>query len=317
MKLSENMQGAALMTASMAGFALNDAALKFGGGEMGLFQAIFLRGIFAVLLIGSFAYVRGAFRAMPSMGDSGWIALRSLSEIGATLCFLTALFHMPLANVTAILQILPLTITLAAVVFLGEPIGKKRILAILAGFLGVLIIIRPGTSGFNAYALLGLLAVAFVTVRDISARQLSVNVSSLFVAFVAALVIMLTGATGVIFSQSWAPTSPSELGILALAACFLFVGYYCSVATMRVGEVAVVTPFRYSILLWAIALGWIIFGDIPDGWSILGMTIIFGSGVFAMWRERKVKRKAERVSKQRQTAVKAGLASDMPPVNLR
>ncbi|GGA30163.1 DMT family transporter [Neptunicoccus cionae] len=317
MKLSDNMQGAALMTASMAGFALNDAALKFGGSDMGLFQAIFIRGIFAVLLIGGFAFMRGALSALPAKRDLRWISIRSLAEIGATLCFLTALFHMPLANVTAILQVLPLTITLAAVVFLGEPIGGKRILAILAGFLGVLIIIRPGTSDFNAYALLGLLAVGFVTLRDLSARQLSVKVSSLFVAFVAACVITLAGAVGVFVSQSWTPVDPTELGILALAACFLFVGYYCSVATMRVGEVAVVTPFRYSILLWAIALGWLLFGDIPDGWSILGMAIIFGSGVFTMWRERKVKRAAERTTKQRETAVKAGLASDMPPVNLR
>ncbi|WP_069301236.1 DMT family transporter [Neptunicoccus sediminis] len=317
MKLSENMQGAALMTASMAGFALNDAALKFGGSEIGLFQAIFLRGIFAILLIGSFAYMRGALAALPARRDLRWITIRSLAEIGATLSFLTALFHMPLANVTAILQILPLTITLAAAVFLKEPIGGKRVLAILAGFLGVLIIIRPGTSDFNAYALLGLLAVGFVTLRDLSARQLGIGVSSLFVAFVAACVITVTGAVGVLVTQSWTPTEPAELGVLALAACFLFVGYYCSVATMRVGEVAVVTPFRYSILLWAIALGWLLFGDIPDGWSILGMAIIFGSGVFAMWRERKVRRTAHRHAQQRETAVKAGLASDTPPVNLR
>lgn len=294
MKLTDNMQGALFMSASMAGFALNDASLKFVGADLGIFQSIFLRGIFAVLLIGSFAYFSGAFKTLPPRPDLGRIGLRSLAEIGATLAFLTALYHMPLANITAILQALPLTIALAAAVFFGEPMGRRRIMAIAAGFVGVLIIIRPGADSFNGFALLGLVAVAFVTVRDLSARRLSPNVSSLFVAFIAAFAIMVTGGIGVLVTQNWTPPSPFELGILAMAGCFLFVGYYCSVATMRIGEVAVVSPFRYSIMLWAMMLGWLIFGDIPDSWTIIGMMIIVGSGIFTMWRERQLRRAAQR-----------------------
>jgi S-adenosylmethionine uptake transporter len=199
---------------------------------------------------------------------------------------------MPLANITAILQILPLTIALAAALFMSEPIGRKRILAIVAGFIGVMIILRPGTSDFNIYGLLGLLAVAFVTLRDLTVRRFSTRVSSLFVAFVTSVVIMLTGALGVLVTRDWTPMAAAEMGLLALAAAFLFVGYYCSVASMRVGEVSVVTPYRYSVMIWAIALGWLVFGDIPDVWTVIGMAVIFGTGLFTMWRERQLKRLA-------------------------
>ena len=278
------------MSASMAGFVLNDTAIKLVADTLGLYQTIFIRGVFAVLFVGLFAWWRGAFETLPTRDDMRRISWRTLSEIGATLAFLTALFHMPLANITAILQVLPLSIALAAAIFMGEPIGRKRIFAILIGFVGVMIIIRPGTSDFNAYALLGLVAVACVTVRDLSVRRISPKVSSLFVAFWASAAIMLTGGAGVLITGDWQPMSTRDLSLLALAAVFIFIGYYCSVAAMRVGEVAVVTPYRYSVMIWAIILGWLVFGDIPDGWTILGMAVILATGLFTMWREHQLRK---------------------------
>ena len=289
MKISENMQGAAFMSASMAGFALNDAALKYGGSDMGLFQSIFLRGVFVVIFIGAFAWARGAFAYLPHLADAKKIGWRTFAEIVATLAFLTALFNMPLANITAILQILPLTIALAAAVFLGEAIGRRRLIAIFAGFIGVLIVIRPGAADFNVYALLGLVAVAAVTLRDLIVRSLDPKVPSLLVAFSAAVAILITGGVGVGLSGNWIAPSLWELVILALAAAFIFVGYYCSVAAMRVGEVAFVTPYRYTVMLWAIGLGWVIFGEVPEIWTLVGMGIILLTGMYTTWRESKVK----------------------------
>lgn len=288
MMLSPNMRGAALMSASMAGFALNDTALKYGGADLGLFPAIFVRGIFAVFLMGVFAYAFGAFSNLPKAKDIRLIGIRSFAEIGATLAFLTALFNLPLANITALLQATPLSIALAAAIFLSEPIGRKRIAAIVVGFIGVMIIVRPGLDGFNAYALLGLVAVAFVTLRDLTARQLSPKVPTLLVAFVASVAIMFTGGVGIIVTQTWQTPTPFELSILGLSAVFLMIGYYCSVATMRVGDVAIVSSFRYTVMIWAIALGWLVFGDVPDMWTIIGMLVILSAGLFTMWRERKL-----------------------------
>ena len=286
--LSPNMRGAALMSASMAGFALNDTALKYGGTDLGLFPAIFVRGIFAVCFMSIFAYAFGAFSNLPKAKDIRLIGIRSFAEIGATLAFLTALFNLPLANITALLQATPLSIALAAAIFLSEPIGRKRIAAIVVGFIGVMIIVRPGLDGFNAYALLGLVAVAFVTLRDLTARQLSPKVPTLLVAFVASVAIMLTGGVGILVTQTWQTPTPFELSILGLSAVFLMIGYYCSVATMRIGDVAIVSSYRYTVMIWAIALGWLVFGDIPDRWTIIGMLVILSAGLFTMWRERKL-----------------------------
>jgi S-adenosylmethionine uptake transporter len=216
-----------------------------------------------------------------------------VAEIGATLAFLTALFNLPLANLTAILQALPLSIALAAAIFFNEPLGHRRITAILIGFIGVLIIVRPGFAEFSAYSLLGLVAVAFVTLRDLTARQLSPSVASVLVAFVASIAITLTGAIGVVLTQTWRPPTSFEFGTLALAAVFLMIGYYCAVATMRIGDVAIVSSFRYTVMLWAITLGWLVFGDIPDLWTFLGICIILMAGLFTIWRERKLAKKTK------------------------
>ena len=233
MAMSENFKGAALMSGSMAGFVANDAFIKLVGPDIGLFQTIFVRGLFTVALLGVLAWLTGAFRHLPGRADLRLISMRTVAEIGATLAFLTALFHMPLANVTAILQVLPLTIALAAAIFLGEPIGRRRIGAILAGFLGVMIIVRPGAADFNIYAILGLVAVACVTLRDLSVRRFSPQVSSMLVAFITAVVVTVMGGVGTLVQGEWTPLGSRELIFLIFAAVFIFMGYYCSVAAMR------------------------------------------------------------------------------------
>lgn len=294
MAMSENFKGAALMSGSMAGFVANDAFIKLVGPDIGLFQTIFVRGLFTVALLGVLAWLTGAFRYLPGRADLRLISMRTVAEIGATLAFLTALFHMPLANVTAILQVLPLTIALAAAIFLGEPIGRRRIGAILAGFLGVMIIVRPGAADFNIYAILGLVAVACVTLRDLSVRRFSPQVSSMLVAFITAVVVTVMGGVGTLVQGEWTPLGSRELIFLIFAAVFIFMGYYCSVAAMRVGEVAVVATYRYSVLLWAVLLGWWVFGDLPDFWTILGMLLIAAAGLFTMWRESRTARSLAR-----------------------
>ncbi|GHA59297.1 membrane protein [Amylibacter ulvae] len=274
------------MAGSMAGFAFNDAAIKLGAADIGIYQAIFVRGVFASLLIGLFAWRMGAFKILPNSTDLRWIALRTLTELGATFCFLTALLHMPIANVTAILQALPLTVSLAAVWLLNETIGWRRAGAIFIGLVGVMLIIKPGTEGFNSYAILAMVAVVFITFRDLIVRQFSDQVSTLFVSFVTAIAITFAGAIALIITHSWQPMTSQTLLLLMLASVLIFVGYYCSVAAMRFGEVAIVAPFRYSIMIWAILLGWIIWDETPDYLTLIGMVIVVSMGVYTFWRER-------------------------------
>ncbi len=285
---TDNMIGAAFMCSSMAAFVLNDATVKYVAANMNVYQAIFIRGLFAILFIGLFAFASGTFRNIPDKADQKRIAWRTVTEVGATLAFLTALIHMPLANITAMLQALPLTVSVAAAIFFREYFGWHRTVAILVGFVGMLIIIRPGASGFNAYALLGLAAVLFVTWRDLISRRFTKEVSSLLVSFITAVAITFVSGLITFLFTNWMPVTTTQLAYLALAAVFLSTGYYSAIAAMRIGEVAAVTPFRYTVMIWAILLGWLIWGDIPDGWTLLGMAIVIGMGAYTLWREHKV-----------------------------
>ncbi len=286
--LSDNVRGALFMSISMAGFALNDATIKLISGELGFYQIIFLRGIFATLLIGLLVRQRGALFYLPSRRDAGIMAVRAAAEVGGTLCFLTALFNMPIANATAILQALPLAVTLAAALFMGEKVGWRRYTAIAVGFTGVLIIVRPGGEGFNAYALWAVAAVGFIVLRDLTTRRLSAGIPSAYVALSSSLVLTAVGGL-LALTVPWPPVSASALAMLAGAAGFLFFGYLFAVMTMRVGEVSFVSPFRYSVLIWAILLGLLLFGEVPDGWTLFGSLVVVGMGIYSFYRERRVK----------------------------
>ena len=192
--LSDNVRAAGFMVLACLGFAVNDAFMKSLAGEVPLLQAVFLRGLIATLLVGALAWRAGALRYRPGRRDRRLIGLRSVGEVGGTVCFLLALFNMPIANATAILQSLPLAVTLAAAVFFGEPVGWRRYLAIAIGFSGVLIIVRPGSEGFNAYSLLALAAIVFIVTRDLSTRRMSPGTPAMAVIFLTSLV--LTGTSG-------------------------------------------------------------------------------------------------------------------------
>jgi len=291
MPLSDNLRGAGLMMLSMAAFTFNDTAIKALGDGVPLAQAIFLRGVMSTALIYIAARRIGGIRLNLPRRDWALIALRSLADLGATFLFLAALMRMPLANLTAILQALPLTVALAAALIFGEPLGWRRLAAIAIGFVGVLLIVRPGPEGFDLHALYALGAVGFVTIRDLAARRLSPATPSMTVALVGAAVIML--ASGVLAAmQGWQPVARADLGLLALAAVFIFAGYLASVMTMRVGEIGLVAPFRYTGLIWALIMGWLVFGDWPTPLTLVGAAIVVATGLFTLLREHALARRA-------------------------
>ena len=290
MPVSDNLRGILLMCASMAAFTINDTFMKSVTQTQPLFQTIGLRGLIAVLGLTILAFVTGAFGFRPNRRDAGLILLRSLADVAATVFFLEALLRMPLANLSAILQALPLLITLGAALVYGDKIGWRRMTAILVGLIGVLIIIRPGTEGFDRWALLGLASVACVVVRDLSVRPLQGHIPSTLVALGAAVAVTLMGWTGTAF-QGWQTPTAWEAARVLGAGLFLIVGYLTSVAAMRHGDIGIVAPFRYTSLLWAIALGFFAFGNLPDFWTLIGAGIVIAAGLFTLWRERQLRRR--------------------------
>jgi drug/metabolite transporter (DMT)-like permease len=284
-EMSDNTRGALMMMASMAFFTLNDACMKAVGAELPLFQAVFLRGVATTFCLVVTARLMGGLRFDLSRRDWGLVALRTFGEIGAAYFFITALFHLPLANVTAIIQTIPLAVTLGGALFLREPLGWRRFTAIVVGFLGVLLIVRPGTEGFTVYSVYALISVVFVTIRDLSTRRLSAEVPSLTVAISAAAGVTLFGAVGVAGAE-WVPVSPRASLLLGGAALFIIGGYLFSVTVMRVGDIGAVAPFRYTSLLFALVLGFLLFGEWPTLLTLAGAAVVAGTGIYTLLRER-------------------------------
>ena len=285
MKLTDNVFGAILMAVSMLSFISNDALMKFLFQTISVEQGIFMRGLVSVPLLALIAYLRKSLFVRIDWRNWRVILTRAFAELAATMAFLTALSNMPLANITAILQALPLTVTMFAAIFFGEQVGWRRWSAILAGFIGVLIIIRPGGDGFNEYAVLAIVAVACVTVRDAITRRLDRSVPSLFVAFISAIPIFIYGGVATA-TTGWTIVSGAIIGIVVVAAIAITCGYLFAVMAMRNGEISFVAPFRYTGMIWAILFGFLLFGDLPDAATILGTMIVIGMGIYAFHRER-------------------------------
>ncbi|WP_170370461.1 DMT family transporter [Ruegeria arenilitoris] len=283
--MTPNVKGALLMMGSMAAFTVNDTLVKAAGQEVPLFQLVALRGLLATILVFALARHLGALHLRFGRNDRWLVAFRCVAELSATFFFLTALMHMPLANVTAVLQALPLTVTLGAALFFSEQIGWRRIMAIALGFAGMLLIVRPGPDGFSIYAMYALIAVICVTARDLITRRMSPEVPSMVVTLATSLTITTGAAIASVF-QGWVPMTAGSGMLIASAAVFVLLGYIFSVMVMRVGEVSFVAPFRYSSLIWALGLGWTVFGDWPDRITMLGAALVVTAGLFTLFRER-------------------------------
>ena len=284
MRLNENLLGAALMTCCVLAYVLNDAVMKLLFADIDFFQAIFLRGLVSLPPLLVLALMTKTLLQKYSAKNQRLMIIRILAEIGTTVTFLTALKHMPLANVTAILQSLPLAITMAAAIFLGEPVGWRRWSAICLGFTGVLIIIRPGLAGFNSYSLLALAAVLLLTVREISTRQLDKKIPTVTVALSTTLGITAFAAL-MLIGDEWAEINFVSWSLIIAAAAAVTVATLLSVVAMRTGDIGFVSPFRYTSLIGAIGLGILLFGEWPDGMTLLGAVIIAFAGVYSLYRE--------------------------------
>ena len=284
MQLNSNIKGAVLMTGCMLTYVINDAFMKLLFSETALFQAIFLRSLITVLPILVMTWITKVAIRNLSYLNKRLLLARVSAEVCATIAFLLALKHMPLANVTAILQALPLAITMAAALFLSEPVGWRRWIAILLGFTGVLIIVRPGLEGFNIYSLSALAAIFFITVREIFTRKLTSKVPTITVALSTVIGIgMFSGI--MMIGTEWQPVSASSWLLILGAGVSVLIATFLSVMAMQTGEISFVSTFRYTAMLGAIGVGILIFDDWPDQLTLVGTLIIVLTGIYSFHRE--------------------------------
>jgi len=280
--LGANRRGIVALVAGMATFSVNDAVVKFVAGEYPFGEVIFVRGVMAVVLVGAMAIARGHLTHLRAAA-SGRVVLRSLLEALASALFIAALVRIRIADISAIVLISPLILTAMSVLFFHEKVGPRRWAAIGIGFLGTLLIVKPTPGAFDAWALLGVASAFASAARDLTTRRIDTGVPSLVISLSGSVAVMLSGLVLGLFEQ-WRAMAAPELALLAVAAGFLGVGTYLLVLAFRGVDLSVVAPFRYTLLIWAAIAGYLVFGEVPDRWALLGTALIVASGVYVARR---------------------------------
>lgn len=283
-----NRRGIIAMTGGMASFVVNDALVKYVSQSLPGAQLIFIRGTFATLLLLGIANGMGLLRGPQSRVAEILhrpVVIRSALDAAATLVYLTALFHLPLANATAINMATPLFLSLIAVLWMGERIGLVRWLAIGLGFVGVLLVVQPKFEGFNGYALLCLFGTLLHAGRDLFTRKINADMPSILITIGTAISVTVLAGLISIF-EGWQPVALSHLGLLAAASVFLSGGYFLLIRAMRAGDISLIAPFRYSGLLIALVIGFVVWGEIPNVLAWCGIALLMGAGLYMLHNER-------------------------------
>ena len=281
--MTPNLRGSLFMSAAMAGFAVEDAFLKSASGQIPVGQAITLMGLVGVAVFAVLA-LRAGDAPLPRAMLTRTMLLRSGFEITGRLFYALAIALTPISTASAILQASPLVVVLGAAVIFGERVGLWRWLLIIAGFVGVLIILRPGLQGFSALSLLALVAMAGFAGRDLATRAAPPALSNAQLGVTGFAMLTLSGLIILAVTGGVRLPDPATFALLAGASAFGIAGYAALTQAMRLGEVAVVTPFRYTRLLFALAIGITVFGERPDAATLAGSALIVACGLLLLTR---------------------------------
>lgn len=281
----DNLTGSLLMVAAMAGFAVEDLFLKSAARTMPVGQILMLFGL------GGFAAFAALIRRR---GDSLWhpqalapaLLVRAGCEVAGRMFYTLAIALVPLSLVSAILQAAPLVVVAGAAVVFGEKVGWRRWLAVVAGFAGVLIVLRPGLEGFSALSLLAVAGMLGFAGRDLATRGAPRSVSSLHLGAWGFGLLVPTGAAMLAAGGGAVWPEPLALAQVAVATVVGVGAYHALTLAMRRGDVGVVTPFRYTRLVFALILGMVVFGERPDAAMLAGSALVVGSGLFTLTRTR-------------------------------
>ncbi|MCB1498516.1 MAG: DMT family transporter [Bauldia sp.] len=286
----ENLRGILAITAANFLFLVNDTFIKLASPLLPLGEILFLRGLIVTVMLVLVCYAAGVMKHLRTVWNAS-VFWRTVAEVFAAILFLLALFHIPIANINAILQVVPLMVTAGAALLFGEKVGWRRWAAIVVGFIGVMIVIRPGLSGFDVWSLVALGSMLFITLRDLATRTMPRGIPALLVALVTGIAVGLSGpAYSLVAGDVWLVPNGQAIFLLCASSLFVIGGYLFAVDFMRHGDIAVVAPFRYIVILWAILVGYIVWDEVPDAYMIGGTALVIASGVYTIQRERKLAR---------------------------
>jgi len=278
-----NTRGIVAVLVAMALFVLSDSVVKLAGEMMPPTEIMAVRGVMAVLLMGSVAAATVDIARWHQVAQAR-VLLRAAIEAVVAVLFLVSLPHLPLADITAIQQVTPIVLTVLSAVVLKENVGWRRWLAVATGFTGVVLVIQPTGEGINIFAMSALACAALVGVRDLVTRGLNPNIPTVLVSFATTASVCLAGFAGAPL-ETWRTPTFYGLALLTASAVLVSLANIFVISAFRGTEVSVVAPFRYAGVLWAIMLGFAIWGHVPNAIAIAGTVILIASGLYIMHRE--------------------------------
>lgn len=287
-----NVKANLLFVLAMALFAVQDLFVKRATVTIPTSEVVFFLGLGGTFVFALLALRRGE-RLVPPLKGHGALYLRSVSEGFCAVFVIASLSAVPLATFATLFQAVPLVVTMGAAIFLREQVGWRRWLAILVGFMGVLLIVRPGSTEFDSAILLVLGAVIAISTRDVISRRLPASVSTMTVSFQGFAAVILAGLVlGLLLHHQ--PVLPTGQGWMLIGAVIGLgiVGYTAMVVALRIGEVSAMAPFRYSRMVFSMGLGVVFLAERPDLLTYAGAALIIATGLYTYLRERALARKS-------------------------
>jgi drug/metabolite transporter (DMT)-like permease len=278
MTISPNLRGIGAVILATAAFVANDTCMKLALSDSPPFQVLVMRGIAALLWCLPVILAVGLIRELPKAFNP-WVVLRSLSEVAAILCFISALGHMPIADVTAIAQIAPLLVLLGMWLFFGERVGSLRLGLVGLGITGALLVAQPGGEAASPFAILGFFTAVGAAGRDILSRKVPARTPALVVTFSTLLIVMLGAALMSFLFETQVQPTFRHGWLMFIAGFFLMCGHSLVFMAYRIAPARVVAPFNYSFMIWAGLSGLLVFGDVPNGLALAGMALILAAGL--------------------------------------
>ncbi|HEY7458517.1 MAG TPA: DMT family transporter [Xanthobacteraceae bacterium] len=280
---SANYRGILAMIGACGCFSANDALTKLAAIDLPVSEIVAIRGFFTLLFASLIIAVRGETDRLPRIRNP-WVVLRALIEGFTGVLIIYALSLMPIADLTAILLAQPFLMTLVGVTLLGEQVGWRRWAAVVAGFVGVLLVIKPATPAFDSVSLVALIATVFVLARDLLTRRIPAAVPTTIITFATALASVPIGVAGLL-AEPWKVPPLVPFLVVVASAVFLVFAFILMVIAFRGTDVSSVSPFRYSLVVFAVIFGIFLFGEIPDAVSFAGMGMIVAAGIYMLHRE--------------------------------
>lgn len=278
------LAGIACLIAGSFVLTLTDAAAKWLTARYPTGEIVSLRAAVVIVIM---VVVVAARRRLPMLRihDLRGQVARGLLACASTMLYIAALGTLPLADAIALAFVSPMFITALAGPMLGEPVGWRRWSAVVVGFLGVLLVLRPGSTAFQAAALFTIASSLCGAMRDVTTRRISRTETSLAILFMSNVAMLVGGMTSLV--QGWVMPTLLDAAVLAGSAVLIGTGHYLHIEAFRLAEAAVVAPFKYMSLLWATLFGWLFFGHFPDHGVWAGASVIIASGLYIAHRERR------------------------------